>query len=693
MIENLEFEEFYRTVRAEINDETTDTLEEGYRIDRFTQFFTNYLGDFGIITDATICTVDKPMGQARVSSNAWYLNEDDGSLALFVTDFRDSEIPESVTSQNVEKGIQRAARVLAFAEKVEIDVLEPASNEYTMFRTVKESINSINQIRIYYLTDGKLKRAGDGHTDMAGTPIYYSYWDIERLYRHVSSGREYEPIEINFKEKFKTTINCLSMPANTDEYKGYLAIIPGDILAALYEEYGSRLMELNVRSFLQQRGKVNKGIRETILHEPYRFLAYNNGISTTAEEIRTERTEQGDLVITSIKGLQIVNGGQTVASINRAQKNDKCQHLGKLAVQAKISVVKATLLEELVPKISRYSNTQNTVNEADFASNDPFHIMIEKLANSIWAPGEQTRWFYERARGQYEVARNRIAGTSVAKRRKFDEQTPKNHKFAKTDLAKYYNCWEQKPEIVGRGAQKNFVNFMTTVAKKHSEFVPDEDFYKDLISKAIVYTTAEKTARKHKFPAYRANAVAYTIALVSFKTVGRLNLRSIWDRQAPSQELEKLIDDWMPVVWDRIVESAGSRNVTEWAKKEECWAEIQLLDLAIPPELEEELKVGDPLPTVGSKARNGKASQLSTIDRQNINKVRQHDADFWWDLGKWGHQTGLLNDFQVSIVHSIASYAAGYWDKIPSAKQSKHCVAALDIAKREKFIDDRSVQE
>jgi len=688
VIENLEFEEFYRTVRSEINDETTDALEDGYRVDRFTQFFTNYLSDFGIISDVNICTINKPMGQALVASNAWYVNDDEGILSLFVADFRDTEVPSSVTNQDLEKGLQRAARVITFAEKIDLNELEPASGEYVMCRTIQESLDSIGQIRIYYLTDGKLKKTGDGQTKMADKNVYYSYWDIERLYRLISSGREYESIEINFNEKFKTSINCLAMPANTDEYKGYLAIIPGDILASLYEEYGSRLMELNVRSFLQQKGKVNPGIRQTILNEPYRFLAYNNGISITAEDIQTERTIEGDLTITSIRGLQIVNGGQTVASISRARKNDKCQHLDKLSVQAKISVVKTTLLDELVPKISRYSNTQNTVNEADFASNDPFHIMMEKLANSTWVPGEQSRWFYERARGQYEVARNRIAGNSIAKRRVFDEQTPKHQKFAKTDLAKYYNCWGQKPEIVARGAQKNFVNFMTHLAKNQVSFLPNEDFYKDLISMAIIYKAAEKTARKHKFPAYRANAVAYTIALVSFKTLGRLNLRSIWDRQALFEALEELIYDWMPIVLDKIVESAGSRNVTEWAKKEGCWAEIQLLDLMIPAKLEEELMVGDPLPTVGQGARNGNPDQLSTIDRQNINKVLQHDADYWWNLGIWGHKTGLLKDFQVSIVHSIASYAAGDWEKIPSAKQSKHCVAALEIAKRENFMEE-----
>ena len=307
MIENLEFEEFYQSVRSAINDDTTETLEDGYRVDRFTQFFVNYLGDFGIITDANICTIDKPMGSARVISNAWHIDEEEGRLSIFITDFRDNDEIESVPNQNVEKAVKQAARVYSFVKKIEIEALEPASCEYTMLRTIKESLDSIMQMRICYLTDGRLKKTGDGRAKIGGLPVYYSYWDIERLYRLVSSGREYEPIEINFKEKFGASISCLSMPSNTDEYRGYLAIIPGDILASLYEEYGSRLMELNVRSFLQQRGKVNRGIRETILNEPYRFLAYNNGISATAEEIKTERTPEGDLIIQIITGLQIGN--------------------------------------------------------------------------------------------------------------------------------------------------------------------------------------------------------------------------------------------------------------------------------------------------------------------------------------------------------------------------------------------------
>jgi hypothetical protein len=685
VIENLEFEEFYKSVRSEISDDTNDSLIEGYRVDRFTDYFVNQLCEYGIAGDATVCSIEKEVGKGKAISNAWSVDEDEGRLSLFYSDFRDSDSVQKAGKQDVESGMMRAARMYRYAIKKGFESLDPSRGEFTMIRTINEAADSISQIRIYYLTDAELKDTGDTETTLDGLPVYVSYWDIRRLYRLVSSGREYEPIEIDFQKKFGLLVPCLSMPSNTSEYEGYLAIIPGDMLASLYEEFGSRLMELNVRSFLQQRGKVNRGIRQTILEEPHRFLAYNNGISATAEEIVTARTESGGLAIKSAKGLQIVNGGQTVASIHRAKKYDRCDHLDQLSVQAKVTVVKAGLLEELVPKISRYSNTQNTVNEADFASNDPFHIAIEQLAANTWAPGEQTRWFYERARGQYEVARNRIAGTSAAKRRKFDEQTPKQQKFAKVDLAKYYNSWEQRPEIVSQGAQKNFVHFMTHIAKDHPGFKPNETFFKEIVAKAIIYKTAEKIARKHKFPGYRANAVTYTMALLSFKTVGRVNLISIWENQEVSDALFDLVNDWMPIVWQTIVDTAGERNVTEWAKKTECWHAVQSLDLSISTELEAQLREGDPLPNVGGRARKGRAQELTTIDRQNINRVLQNRAEDLMAIGIWGRTSGKLSEIQIGIVLTVATYAADGWEKIPSHKQAKHVVAALELASQEGF--------
>ncbi|MGK0270603.1 MAG: hypothetical protein ACI88H_001250 [Cocleimonas sp.] len=676
MIENLEFEEFYKSLV--IGDDNAEVTTE----DKFCEGFTGYLTDFGIISDINVLSLDESMGSAKVNCSAWFYDEGEKRLTLFASHYFDSNKVETVSNQDALVDVKRALRVLDLSKKIDLSTLDISDDQHSMLSLIRDSLNEIEKVHVIFLTNGRLKKATDTKEVECGRDIFVGYWDIERLYRLVSSGRVYEPISIDFKEKFGETLNCLSMPSNTNEFQGYLAIIPGSYLAKLYEEYGSRLMELNVRSYLQQRGKVNRGIRETILHQPHRFLAYNNGISVTAEEIVTERTSSGELTIKSITGLQIVNGGQTVASIHRSMKIDKCEHLDSIAVQAKITVVESTLLDELVPQISRFSNTQNTVNEADFASNDPFHINFEKLASKIWVPGEQSRWFYERARGQYDVARIRHAGTSIAKRKVFDSQTPKSQKLAKTDLAKVYQCWEQKPHIVALGSQKNFVNFMGFISMNMSIEQIDESFYKNAIARAIIYKTAESIARKHKFPGYRANTIAYTIALISFKTVGRVDLLPIWENQTIPLALFNTLDTWMPIVWQSIVDTAGSRNVTEWAKKPDCWSSLQLVDVEISSDLEAELRVGDKLPTVGAVARGSKAQQLTTIDRENINRVMQRSADFWWNLSLWGKSSGELERIHIDIITTLAGYARDGWDKIPSHKQAKQAVKAIGLAKQ-----------
>ena len=693
MIEKYEFEEFVRAIRSDIADQSESTLKDDYRVNKFTEFFTSAMAEYGVINEAQIYYLEKDMGRGKAICNGWFLDPDEGRLDIFTTCFNDTDSVPVVGRQDIDTSVKRAFRVFELALKHDVEELEPAHpEEYDMLNSINDARDKISHIRIFFLTDGKIKNIEDSKLEKSkNLNIYVSYWDIHRLYKICTSGRNYEPIEININERFGTSIPCLPMPANSEEYSGYLAIIPGNFLADLYDEFGSRMLELNVRSFLQQRGKVNRGIRNTILNEPTRFLAYNNGISVTVESIETERLSNGALGISKISGLQVVNGGQTVASIHRAMRADRYPNLEEVAVQAKITVVKPDMLKELVPKISRFSNTQNVVNEADFSSNDPFHVKIDRLSETIWCLGEQSRWFYERARGQYEVSRNR-QGITPTRRQTFDNQTPKKQKFTKTDLAKYLNAWDQNPHTVSLGAQKNFSAYMSGLYNGITDFEPDVDFYKDLISIAIIFKNAERAARKHKFPAYRANAIYYTVALISYKTVGRLDLKSIWDKQDVSNALESTINDWMPLILDEIVETAGDKNVTEWAKKPECWEAIQLLDVEISPELENELSEGDPLPNVGRAARKGN-TKLSSVDRNNIARVMQVHKDTWRKISDWGQETNNLADFQYGIANTLALYSAGKWHQIPSVKQARQAVKILDLVKQEGLLKSTELTE
>ena len=276
------------------------------------------------------------------------------------------------------------------------------------------------------------------------------------------------------------------------DYRAYLASFPGDWLADIYEQFGSRLLEKNVRSFLQFTGKVNRGMRDTISTDPVRFFAYNNGISATASSVELATLPDGSRGIVRLLDLQLVNGGQTTASLHRCRRSKI--DVSSIVVQAKITEIDGDRLDEIVPLISQFANSQNKVSLADLSSNDPLHIEIESLSRSVWAePTEktmrQTRWFYERARRACADALAR-EGTP-ARRRTFREVHPTSQKVTKTDLAKFENTWAQRPWEVSQGAQKNFTAFMLALHRR-GPVQPDVAYFQRLVAKAILFRRAER---------------------------------------------------------------------------------------------------------------------------------------------------------------------------------------------------------
>jgi hypothetical protein len=415
-------------------------------------------------------------------------------------------------------------------------------------------------------------------------------WDIERLSRCVATGGAKEPIEVDFVKEFGAPVPCLPVKIDGARYRSYLAVMPGDVLHRLYDEYGERLLELNVRSFLQARGKINKEIRRTIMEEPEQFFAFNNGVTAIAEDVRTGPMESGGEGIVWLRGLQIVNGGQTTASLHRAARKDGAvRQLGSIVVQTKVSVIDAELIDEMVPRISLYANSQNKVNEADFSANDPFHQQLERLSRSIWTPDGQTHWFYERARGQYQVARTR-EGRTPAALKKFDAINPASQMFTKTDLAAYEHSWQQLPHLVSRGSQKNFREFTIRLAGRSPAIIPNETYLRELVAKAILFKHVQTAARQAQIGAYRANIVTYVVAYLARRATAAVDLRSVWERQSVPATLDTVIRKLLEPIGALIVQGAGTKNVTEYCKREECWRFISAQDIDVGV-------VIDPVPT------------------------------------------------------------------------------------------------
>jgi len=596
MAENLELLNFIQRMSSEVHDRSSGGSESDGSVDFKENVFVEYvleqLAEMGIVENPEVCHYERraPRGSLRV--NGFAVNDDGDTLDLFAAIFLDLQQPSNVSKEEMTRAANEAIRFFDAARKGLHQQMETASDAFGMASRIYEVAPRLTRARVFVLTDGRSRIKDVRRAKVKGLPVLLEVeiWDVERLFRSMQSGLPRDVIEIDFERTFGAPIPCLAMPRSPEDYFSYLMIMPAEILYRLYDDYGPRLLEFNVRSFLQAKGKVNRGIRDTLKQEPDRFMAYNNGISATADSLQVVRNGDGQMAIKTITGLQIVNGGQTTASLHRAKRMDNAD-ISAVFVPAKITtLLKPEKLEEIVPKISLYANSQNKIDVSDFSANHSFHIEIERLSTTVWCPGEQGRWFYERARGQYQVAKSR-EGTTPARKRKFEERTPTSRRFTKTDLAKYVNSWDQLPHVVSRGAQKNFLAFTIEIQKRDKDWKPDETWYRELIAKAILFKHTTRIVRQEEFPAYKANIVTYLIAYLACRSGPSTNLRQVWDNQKISSELESLLRSWSHEINDAITTSAGSRNVTEWCKKEECWEAVRRISAPLPDHLPPEWQV------------------------------------------------------------------------------------------------------
>ena len=587
--------QFAEDFRQEVLARATQTDAEMPIGEAFTEAMIEELCGAGVLDDGETAHY-----RARgMEVSGYSLADDRTSLHLLIGIHKQAVPPPTITSAEIDTAVRRAT---VFFQRATGDLamsLEESTAAFDMAVSIRDAVPSLTKLRIIVITDGVAVLKDRRPTSLGDLQLTSDVWDIRRLHQLATSGRPQESINIDFVAEFGAPLPCLPAPQGHADYAAHLAIIPGAVLAEVYETYGSRLLERNVRAFLQARGKVNAGIRRTILDEPERFLAYNNGISATAAGVTVVRTPDGGHGIAAVEDLQIVNGGQTTASIHHLAKRDRERakvDLSDIFVQAKLTIVPPDKLDEIVPLISLYANSQNKVNAADFQANSPFHVAIEGHSRTVWAPalvGEprMTHWFYERARGQYQDAINREM--TPARQREFKRINPPRQKFTKTDLAKFENCWEQYPHIVSQGAEKNFRHF-TLELDRRGKFVVDRAYFERLIAKAILYRRTERVVTEQALGAYRANTVAYTIAFMSWVTGRRLDLDLIWRSQDLSPALDDMIRLVSKEVREVLVDAPGNGNVTEWCKKADCWAEVRALRIPVSRALEGELVIAKP---------------------------------------------------------------------------------------------------
>lgn len=567
-------EEYFEETRAEIATQMNGGASFTELV--FCEVVMQHLMEAGMTFEPVVCHFQGKFGNANLRLSGYAISDDSDQLDFFVSLYQGYTALTPIQEQDTKIAAQQCVRFLELCATGRLlGKLDPSSDAYSLALTVHNIYDSLEQVRVFVLTDGIAKSKNFKPRDVGNKTVRLEVMDIERLFRHRSEGKPRDELVINFNEVSGAPLPCVYVPGETGDYDYALTAIPGEALRLVYEKYGPRLLEANVRSFLSVKSKgVNAGIQSTLRSAPERFMAFNNGIVLVADDMKLERAEDGSPGICWLRGMQIVNGGQTTASIYFAKKKFPLTDLGKVRVPAKIIVMKEAdpiKEESLVSDISRYANSQNAVRQSDLSANKPFHIDVERQSLSIYCPDGVGRWFYERAAGSYNTLLSR-EGTTAPRLRELKASVPTSRKITKTELAKYIMAWDGKPDIVSLGTQKCFDRFMTILAEAEAAgtpVIPDPAFFKALVAKAIVFKIVHKTARP-LVSAFLANVTAYTVAVVARHYGDAFDLERVWLRQDVSHQFIEQVKIWAGEVNAHLHRTANGKMISEWAKKPEC---------------------------------------------------------------------------------------------------------------------------
>lgn len=660
--------------------------------------------------------------KANMRIDGYAMDETDGSCCVFISDYHGPFEEDGIRADDINALFRKLAYFVNEAVKHDLyRELEESTEAFEFARTLRYEIEAITKFRFFLLTDAFNRQRAKTikNIEVAGKSAELNVWDINRIFDVVNSKAQKESVEIQLSEYGIEGIPCVkaveyhnviadielpvafeeseggskesSGPENEITYTSYMAVVPGQILSDLYLEYGSRLLEGNVRSFLSARGKVNKSIQNTIKNYPEMFFAYNNGIAATATQIQTKATGQG-LIITKIKDLQIVNGGQTTASIANTiltLKKGETVDISRLYVPMKISVLEHSMAEKIIPKISEYSNSQNKVDASDFFSNHPFHIRMEEYSRKTPAPAiggnqYQQYWYYERTRGQYNQGKMKFKPRS-SQMKQYETRFPESQVIKMVDLAKYMELYFGAPDIVSKGKQEIVKAFAADIKKQwgknDTEF--NSYYYKRVVALAILFKGTDDIIKhtdwykaKHS---YKANVIAYTMSVL-FNYIRKevhgyeLDFMRIWNQQALYPELVEQLRILCSDVYafitreDRLVE-----NVTQWCKQARCWDLAQKRPWPIMPEFLDTLI---PISTHNDEVKAAIQNRIIENEIDALKFIMSKGKSYWEKVYTWGTDRHLLSDMEQSILGLVINMERT--GKLPSVKQAKVVIKARD---------------
>lgn len=480
----------------------------------------------------------------------------------------------------------------------DMDESDPA---YEVSKMIDDHKNIYQTIRFYILSNCAIRQSAPRKLRVRSKETDSNVWDLKKLAGNLTNTADHVEISIDFEndEDYNMyKIPYIQMTPNEHGYRCLLMMFPAKLLYKLYRKWNTDLLMYNVRYWLTfkktKRKHTNADIRETLRNEKSMFLAYNNGITAIATNVKTdeynETTNVGEEdpsgyssndmvsmgILKAIKNFQIVNGGQTTASIFKAREAESNINLIGAFVQVKLIVISEDQnVNELASKISKSSNSQNAVKDSDFSVSEQFNTKMQELSRAIKIPndkGEISYWFYERIRGQYEEEQAR--NTRKEDKETFIAKYPKSKRFIKETMAIARKSWEQEPSEAVKGAGTTYDSFITGVREKGT--VPDDIYYKETIGLLIIYNFLKSRPENKTYKNAKAPVIAYSIAYAHYITFDSFNLQQVWLRQDLTDDQKKGFNKLCEIMYSMLsmVAEAEESTVLSISKRKDVYREI-----------------------------------------------------------------------------------------------------------------------
>lgn len=694
--------QFIDEIRFEAEHEGTDPES------MFIEKILNELEEIGEINDPIPMSVEMRGSRNRLLAfDAYAYDEADGALVLIASDFTNQrETAPTLTNTRID---ELYTHMLNFIDEAVNGSLskycDDADPALIMGKEFKKKIGTgmitteIMRFKFIIISNATLSKQvkNISQPDFLDRPVELNVWTLERFYQNFVSNSS-EVIEIATKDFGCEGFQYLKADLGEEcYYDSYLGIVPGQFLADIYLKYGSKLLQGNVRAFLSVRGKVNKGIRDTIIKSPENFFTYNNGIAIVARSIRFNPDRSR---IIAFKDFQIINGGQTTASLaNAIIKKEAKKGMSTLFVPMKLTVLNVDddMSEEQVEKynditktISQCANSQNAVSGADFFSNHPFHVLMEQLSHKVMAPpvnGKpyQTIWYYERTKNKWEVDQMKM---TEAEKNRFKERNPKNQLIKKEKLAKCYNTILGNPHQVCQSSAINFSKFADIVEDMYDNHRDDinEEFYKKCVCSVIMFDSLDYLISKASwYPkgGNKAQIVPYTIAkLIKMLPKDRdIDWITIWQKQMLYRELAEELIKLAYVTHNYLEQKAGGGLVRTISRTMAVWREFQ----EYPYELSESF-IHKLAPKEETKAAE-KAAKKSHKFNTNIDvsvEVFNLGTKYWMSVYNDLVSEAVLSYGDCSFIKSIADYIGR--NSLPSPAQCKRLMKIVEKAEDKGYI-------